>query len=41
MSCFSVVLGDERQSKWDNERFLRREITPNIALQPTCEDARG
>ena len=24
-----------------HERFLRREITPNNALQPPCEDARG
>jgi hypothetical protein len=24
-----------------DERFLRREITPNNALQPACEDARG
>lgn len=31
MSCFSVVLGDERQSNGTHERFLRREITPNNA----------
>jgi hypothetical protein len=24
-----------------HERFLRPEITPDNALQPTCEDARG